>query len=62
MVLVPWSLPRVVGITGDFMHPGVQDPEAQTDPDTWISEIYTYLKDSILPDDMTSTDRICLFG
>jgi hypothetical protein len=28
-VLVPWSLPMVVGITGDSVHPGTQDPEAQ---------------------------------
>jgi hypothetical protein len=40
------------------VHPGVQDPEAQTGPDTWITEIWTYLKDNILPDDMASTDRI----
>jgi hypothetical protein len=35
-----------------------QDPEAQAGPDTWITEIQTYLKDNILPDDMTSADRI----
>jgi transposase InsO family protein len=40
------------------MHPDAQDPEAQTSPDTWITEIQTYLKDNILPDDMTSADRI----
>jgi hypothetical protein len=57
-VLLPWSLPRVVGVTGDSMHPGTQDPEAQAAPDTWITEIRTYLKDNILPDDMTSADRI----
>jgi hypothetical protein len=43
------------------VHPGAQDPEAQAGPDTWITEIRTYLKDNILPDDMTSADRIaCL--
>jgi hypothetical protein len=57
-VLVPWSPPRIVGTTGDSVHPGVQDPEAQVSPDTWIIEIQTYLKDNIFPDDMTSTDRI----
>jgi hypothetical protein len=57
-VLLPWSPPRVVGITGDSVHPGTQDPEAQAGPDTWITEIRAYLKDNILPDDMTSADRI----
>jgi hypothetical protein len=38
--------------------PGAQDPEAQADLDTWITEIQTYLKDNILPDDMTSADQI----
>jgi ribonuclease HI len=58
VVLLPWSPPRVLGITGDSVHPAVQDPEAQADPDTWITEIQTYLKDNILPDDMASTDWI----
>jgi hypothetical protein len=40
------------------MHLGAQDSEAQAGPDTWITEIWTYLKDNILPDDMASTDRI----
>jgi hypothetical protein len=55
---LPWNPPRVVGVTGDSVHPGAQDPEAQASPDTWIMEIWTYLKDNILPDDMTSTDWI----
>jgi hypothetical protein len=43
------------------MHPSAQDPEVQTDPDTWIMEIQTYLKDNIIPDDMAFADRItCL--
>jgi ribonuclease HI len=58
VALVPWSRPRVVGVTGDFVHPGVQNLEAQASPDTWITEIWTYLKDSILPNDMASTDQI----
>jgi hypothetical protein len=40
------------------VHPGAQDLEAQAGPDTWITEIRTYLKDNILPDNMASTDRI----
>jgi hypothetical protein len=36
----------------------VQDLEAQVSPDTWITEIQTYLKDTILPDDSASTNRI----
>jgi hypothetical protein len=57
-VLLPWSPPRVVGVTGDSVHLDAQDVEAQASPDTWIMEIWTYLKDNILPDDMTSADRI----
>jgi hypothetical protein len=38
--------------------PGVQDPEAQVSPDTWIMEILSYLKDNILPDDSGGVDRI----
>jgi ribonuclease HI len=38
-VLLPWSPPRVVGVTGDSVHPSAQDPEAQAGPDTWITEI-----------------------
>jgi ribonuclease HI len=38
-VLLPWSLPRVVGVMGDSVHPGAQDPKAQADLDTWITEI-----------------------
>jgi hypothetical protein len=57
-VLLPWSPPRVLDVTGDSVHPGAQDPEAQASPDTWITKIQIYLKDNILPDDMASTDRI----
>jgi hypothetical protein len=32
--LIPWSPSRIVGVTGDSMHPGVQDPEAQVGTDT----------------------------
>jgi hypothetical protein len=57
-VLVPWSPPRILGATGGSVYPSAQDPEAQAGPDTWITEIQTYLKDNILPDDMASADRI----
>jgi hypothetical protein len=40
------------------VHPIVQDSEAQVGPDTWITEVRTYLKDNILPDDSASADRI----
>jgi hypothetical protein len=40
------------------MHPSVQNPEAQVNPDTWTTEILTYMKDNILSDDSASTDRI----
>jgi hypothetical protein len=40
------------------VYPGAQDPEAQAGPDAWITEIWTYLKGNILPDDMASADRI----
>jgi ribonuclease HI len=39
VVLLPWSPPRVLGITRDSVHPGVQDAEAQAGPNTWIMEI-----------------------
>jgi hypothetical protein len=58
VVLVPWSPPRGIGITGDSVPPSAQDPKAQAGPDTWIMEIQTYLKDNILPDDMSFVDRI----
>jgi hypothetical protein len=40
------------------VYPSAQDPEAQAGPDTWITEIRTYLKDNILPNDMASAGRI----
>jgi hypothetical protein len=36
---------------GNSVHPGTQDPEAQMGTGAWITEIWTYLKDNILPDD-----------
>jgi hypothetical protein len=58
VTLFPWSLPRVVGITGDSVHPNVQDLDAQLGTDTWITEIRGYLKDNILPDEHASTEQI----
>jgi hypothetical protein len=43
---------------GHSMHPGAQDLEPQVGSDTWITEIRTYLKDNILPDDSASADWI----
>jgi hypothetical protein len=40
------------------VHPNTQDPEAQVGPDTWITEIQTYMKDNILPNDSASTNQI----
>jgi hypothetical protein len=58
VALILWSLPRIIGTTGDSMQPGVQDPEAQVGLDTWIMQIQTYLKDNILPSKLASTNRI----
>jgi hypothetical protein len=57
-VLVPWSPPKVVGITRDSVPLSAQDPEAQAGPDTWITEFQTYLRDNILPNDMAFADQI----
>jgi hypothetical protein len=48
----------IVGITEDSVHPSAQDLEAQVGLDTWITEIRTYLKDNILPNDSASIDWI----
>jgi hypothetical protein len=58
VALISWSPQRNIGITGDFVHCNAQDSEAQVGPDTWITEIQTYLKDNILPDDHASTEWI----
>jgi hypothetical protein len=58
MVLATCSPPRVAAVVRNSVHPGAQDPDAQASPNTWITEIQSYLKDNILPDDMASTDRI----
>jgi hypothetical protein len=56
--LISWSPLRIVGVMGDSVHPGAQDPKAQVSPNALITEIQTYLKDNILPDDSASADRI----
>jgi hypothetical protein len=58
MALFSWSLLRIVGATGDSVHPSAQDPDAQTGLDAWITEIRDYLKDNILPDEHVFTERI----
>jgi hypothetical protein len=57
-ILIPWSPPRIIGVTADTVLPSIQDLEAQVGPDTWITEIHTYLKDNMLPDDSASADQI----
>jgi hypothetical protein len=54
--LVPWSPSRIIGVMRNSVNPGAQDPKAQVGPDTWITEIHTYLKDNILPNGSASTD------
>jgi hypothetical protein len=56
--LISWGPLRIVGITGDSVHPGTQDPKAQDGPDTWITGIRTYLKDNILPNEHVSAEGI----
>jgi hypothetical protein len=40
------------------VHPGAQNSEAQVGPDTWITKIWTYVKNNILPNDSASINRI----
>jgi hypothetical protein len=58
VALFSWSLPRIIGVTGDSVHPDAQDPDAQASPDAWITKIRYYLKDNILPDEHVSTEWI----
>jgi hypothetical protein len=37
--LIPWSPPRIVGVTRDSVRPCAQDPEAHISPNAWIIEI-----------------------
>jgi hypothetical protein len=34
---------------GDSMNPDAKDPDAQVNLDAWITKIWDYLKDNILP-------------
>jgi hypothetical protein len=56
--LFSWSPPWIVGITGDSVHPDMEDPDAEVSLDAWITEIWDYLKDNILPDEHVSAERI----
>jgi hypothetical protein len=58
VALFSWSPPRIVGITEVSVHAGAQDPDAQVGPDAWITEIWDYLKDNILPDEHVSAEWI----
>jgi hypothetical protein len=58
IAIFPWSLPRIIGVMGGSVHPGVQDLGAQVSLNTWIMEIWDYLKDNILPDEHASIERI----
>jgi hypothetical protein len=40
------------------VNPGAQDTDAQAGPDAWITEIWDYLKDNILPNEHVSAERI----
>jgi hypothetical protein len=53
-----WRLQRPIArpVTGDSVNPDVQDPDAQADPGAWITEIWDYLKDNILPDEHVSAE------
>jgi hypothetical protein len=56
--LFSWSPPWIVGITGDSVHPDTEDLDAEVSLDAWITEIWDYLKDNILPDEYVSAERI----
>jgi hypothetical protein len=50
--------PKVVCALGDSTDPLVPQLTTQTSPDAWISEIWDYLKENILPEDHVSAERI----
>jgi hypothetical protein len=43
---------------GDSMNPDAKDPDAQVNLDAWITKIWDYLKDNILPGEHISAERI----
>jgi hypothetical protein len=53
-----WSPSRIVGVMGNSVNPGAQDPDVQIGPDAWIMDIWDYLKDNILLDEHVSAKRI----
>jgi hypothetical protein len=56
--LFSWSLLRIIGVAGDSVHPGAQDPYAHAGPNAWITEIRDYLKHNILSDEHVSIEQI----
>jgi hypothetical protein len=56
VALHPWSPPKIINVTGESVHPVAQDPEVQDGPDTWITEIWTHLKDNIVLDEHASAE------
>jgi hypothetical protein len=43
---------------GGPAYPLAPQPVSQSGPDAWISKIWDYLKENILPEDHVSTERI----
>ena len=50
--------PKVVCALGGFTGPLAPQPTTQSGPNAWISEIWDYLKENILPKDHVSAERI----
>jgi transposase InsO family protein len=50
--------PKTVCATGGPASPLASQPISQSGPDAWISEIWDYLKEKILPEDHVSAERI----
>jgi hypothetical protein len=50
--------PKVVCVTEGSANLLVPQPVSQSGPDAWISEIWDYLKENILPEDHVSAERI----
>jgi hypothetical protein len=50
--------PKTVCATGGLASPLAPQPVSQSGLDAWISEIWDYLKENILPEDHVSTERI----
>jgi hypothetical protein len=50
--------PKAVCALEDSAGPLAPQSTAQSGPDAWISEIWDYLKENILPEDHVSAERI----